>query len=863
MRCSRNKIKLTSTIVIVLLMASVALMAMPVQPVKAQLSATQPVSGPLPAGVTVNATVPAKAYLSFRPNPVGLGQPILVNIWTMPAPVAGRMQLDYKVTITKPDETKDVLVMNSYPDDGTQWFEYVVDQVGTWKLKFEFPGTYFPAGRYSKGYIVTNTTGSLYTESAYYEPSSTAEQTLTVQEEIVESWPPEALPTDYWTRPVAYEHREWWPILGNYPWYGPGGGTEWDALYPDTNPYWGNYFFTPWVQGPNTAHVAWKRQGAIAGILGGDWGVEVANLGFFSGSIGFNPTIVYAGRAYQTLVKDVNGEVKTVWQSYDIRTGEVYWEHVTEIASVGFGPYPTTYYAPSYIEYSKGQHPSGGGDPNRVIDVNLLYIGNGRLIKWNPFTGAVSANVSISPLTTGTYYMNAYVLSVQNIGTTTNPNYRLINWTTLGTTSNFASRVVSNITWPWSSLGTTVDYNVGIAASASSISRGGSYVAMNAMAASLTTGQLLWNITREGETVYSGSAVIADHGKVAILTEQGYFLALNLNSGQVAWKSEALAYPWDEPGFGAYAVESVYGLLYHEAYTGIYAFDWKTGKIAWKFEAPAAYPYETPYVDENGTTVYSWNTGALIADGKLYAYNTEHSATVPITRGWKLHCINATTGELIWSVMLPGASSKHATDIGAIADGYMTIFSSDGYMYVYGKGKSATTVTASPKTIANGAAVLIEGTVLDQSPAQPGTPCVSKESMATYMEYLHKQLPIDGIYHNVTVTGVPVRLLAIDSNGTVIDIGTATSDVSGTFGYAWTPPKEDIYKITATFAGDDSYGSSWAETHVSVGPAPASPTPTPEQPQAAPDSIPYIIGIGIAIILAVAVATILILKKRP
>jgi hypothetical protein len=213
--------------------------------------------------------------------------------------------------------------------------------------------------------------------------------------------------------------------------------------------------------------------------------------------------------------------------------------------------------------------------------------------------------------------------------------------------------------------------------------------------------------------------------------------------------------------------------------------------------------------------------------------------------------------------MLPGAASKHTTDIGAIADGYLTIFSSDGYMYVYGKGKSATTVTASPKTIANGASVLIEGTVLDQSPAQPSTPCVSKESMGTWMEYLHKQLPIDGIYHNVTVTGVPVRLLAIDSDGTVIDIGTATSDVSGTFGYAWTPPKEDIYKITATFAGDDSYGSSWAETHVSVGPAPAA-TPTPTaQPQAAPDNTGTIIGTGIAIIIAVVIATILILRKRP
>jgi hypothetical protein len=865
MKFSINKAKTATIVTIVLLMISVTLMTIPV---KAQLAAQQPVSGPLPAGVTVNATVHTTAYLSFRPQPVGLGQPFLVNLWTIPAPAVSRMQLDYKVTITKPDGTKDVLVMDSYPDDGTQWFEYVADQVGTWKLKFEFPGTYFPAGRYSRGYIVTNTTGTLYTESAYYEPSSTPEQTLTVQEKMVLSWPSEPLPTDYWTRPVAYEHRDWWPILGNYPWHGPGVGigTMWDELYPDTNQYWGFYYFVPWVQGPNSAHVVWKRLAvSVAGILGGDWGLKAADQTILSvNSPTGTPNIIYGGRAYQTLIKDVNGEAKPVWQSYDIRTGEVYWEHATAVASPAFGPSAATYYAPSYIEYATGLNPSGGGDPTGTITaVNLLFIGQGRLIKYYPFTGEVTANVSIAPLSSATYYMNGYALSVQNIGNVTVPNYRLINWTTIGTSTNFTSRIVSNVTWPFSSLGTAVDYNVGISALVSTISRGGAYVALNAMAADLKTGALLWNITREGETSYSASCVTADHGKLAILTEQGYYLALNLISGTEAWKSERMDYPWDEAGFGAYAVQSAYGLLYHEGYSAIYAFNWKTGKIAWKHETPAAYPYETPYVDENGTTVYSWNTDAWVADGKVYVYNTEHSATVPITRGWGLHCINATTGEGIWSVMLPGASSKHIEDIGAIADGYLSIFGSDGYTYVFGKGKSATTVTAPDTTVPLGTSVLIKGTVLDQSPAQPGTPCVSKESMATQMEYLHKQMPIDGIYHNETLTGVPLTLTAIGSDNTVIDIGTTTSNgYYGTFSKAWTPPKEDTYTIMASFNGDDSYGSSTAATAVSVGPAPASPTPTPTpQPQAQPDNTPLIYT-TVAIILAIAIATVLLLRRR-
>jgi len=61
--------------------------------------------------------------------------------------------------------------------------------------------------------------------------------------------------------------------------------------------------------------------------------------------------------------------------------------------------------------------------------------------------------------------------------------------------------------------------------------------------------------------------------------------------------------------------------------------------------------------------------------------------------------------------------------------------------------------------------------------------------------------------------------------------------------------------------GDDSYGSSFAQTYISVSEAPPA-TATPEPPQAPPDYTLAIIGTGIAMILAVAIATILILRKR-
>jgi hypothetical protein len=749
--------------------------------------------------------------------------------------------MDFKLTITKPDGTKDVITMNSYLNDGTAWLEYYADQVGTWKLKFEFPGNYFP------------------TLSLYANPSSTAEQTLTVQQDYVLGWPEGGFPTDYWTRPVAYEHREWWPILGGYPWYGRATNPLYDKMYPETNHYYlSQQYFTPWVLAPNSAHVVWKELAKMGGMLGADQGTRTQDASITDNTnSGTYPDVIQAGRAYQAYTKPGSGKTGvTYWKCYDIRTGELYWER----------PLETGESAPTIIEYGYAGIGGGGGDPEQVAVVRLISISGGYLRKYNLYTGAMVANISIAPMTGsgGTYYMNGHVLGIQNLGSTSNPNYRLINWTTFGTSSNFTARVIRNTSYARSSLPSYQDWEVGLGANVATISKQQIYSGINILGFDLMTGAQLWNTTVDGITPYSGSCNIADHGKIAVTTEQGSIMAWDLRTGALAWKSDPFEYPWDEPGFGGYGIASAYGLIYRNAYTGVYAFDWDNGKLAWKYEAPAWAAFETPYVNEDGETMYSWNIDAHIADGKYYIYNTEHSATNPITRGWSMHCINCTTGEKIWSVAIPGASSKHADDIGAIADGYLTLFSSDGYMYVFGKGKSATTVTAPDVAIPKGTGITIKGTVLDMSPGQPSTPWVSKDSMDLQMEYIHKQMPIDGIWHNETVTGVPVTLTAIGSDGTVTDIGVVTTNgYYGTFAEEWTPPKEGLWTITASFAGDDSYGSSSAATSVSVGPAPAEIV-IPEQ-VIPPDYTMTIVGATIAILIAVAVVGIglfLTLKKR-
>jgi hypothetical protein len=130
------------------------------------------------------------------------------------------------------------------------------------------------------------------------------------------------------------------------------------------------------------------------------------------------------------------------------------------------------------------------------------------------------------------------------------------------------------------------------------------------------------------------------------------------------------------------------------------------------------------------------------------------------------------------------------------------------------------------------------------------------------MEYLHTQMPIDGIWHNETITGVPVSLDTLDPNGNYVHIGDVTTEgYSGTFGYTWEPQVPGQYTVTATFMGDDSYSSSFATTYVSVGEAPPA-TATPEPPQAPPDYTPLLYALLAVGIIAIILILLVLFRKR-
>jgi outer membrane protein assembly factor BamB len=317
------------------------------------------------------------------------------------------------------------------------------------------------------------------------------------------------------------------------------------------------------------------------------------------------------------------------------------------------------------------------------------------------------------------------------------------------------------------------------------------------------------------------------------------------------------------------------GVIYNTGYDGmVRALNLTTGQLLWTWSTGSA-GLDSPY---GGWALQGGYTGPRFADGKFFAINGEHTPMAAPWKGGRVYAIDGKTGQETWSIS--GTQAEAAPS--AVAYGnFVYLNGYDGTVYCFGKGKSATTVTAPQTAVSQGTKVLISGTVLDQSPAQEGTPAISDASMSAWMEYLHMQKP-----KPTNTTGVTVKLTAVYSNSQTADIGNAISDIYGNYAIAWTPTAEGMYQIVATFAGTNSYGSSVASTYLIVGSAPAAPTPnvtptppaptptptltpppTPSptvapSPTEAPNTALYVGTAAVVIIAIVAIAALLLRRRK-
>jgi len=794
---------------------------------------------------TVNAVdFNTYAFLSVAPHPVGVGQTVTIIMWLdKPTPTAsgtlGDHWQNYEVTITKPDGTTETL--GPYEGDATaaHTIYYKPSKAGQYTFQFSFPGQWI------------NTT----TYTNWYKPSTSPKVNLTVQEDPIPWWPQTPLPTEYWARPIEGENIRWSSISGNWLIHGYSSISR----------------FAPYTTAPNTAHIMWTKETVIGGLVGGEFNESIYYNGQYEAS--FRPPVIINGRLYYNDWMSVPGG--TGFYPYppgfvcvDLRTGETLWRN-TELIN-GLGQQITAgqiFMWKSPTEYGAFPYLWQTGSTYRMYDA---YTG----VHWLDLANATAGG---KILFSETGDMLVYILngaknwlamwnSTKALITAAPGSYGITSWRPVyGSTLDWGRGIEWNVTVP------DVEGSQAIVDIASDVIVANNYGMTAPQTSGVVTyvayslkngeeGRQLWvkNVTVDtGSTNAQTTGPIHDGVFVRFVKETMQWYGYDAYTGVQLWGPTE---PYED-AYGMYGGggNGAYGNFYTMAYDGyVRAYNIKTGELLWKYYSGDS-GYATPY----GTwPFYESPNGFTIADGKVIACTSEHALNAPTWMGWKMHVINATTGDRVWDIL--GLMQNPV-----VADGYLlTLNGYDNRIYCFSKGPSATTIAASPKVSMHGSSVLVEGLVTDISPGTEeyartarfpnGVPAVSDENMTVWMEYVYmqKERPTD-------VTGVEVVISVLDPNNNCYEVGRTTSDASGMFKLAFTPEVPGEYTIIARFEGSESYWQSFAETAINVEEAPAAtpePTPTP-----VPLSEAYFVPAIIAIIAAIAVVglvIILMLRKR-
>jgi len=797
-------------------------------------------------------TIETYAYMEAFPNPIGVDQTIYIGFWLDKVPPTaigtyGVRWHNIKMTITKPNGDTEVLGPFDSDQAGGAWTTYVPDQVGTYKVVGDFPGqTIVEENPYPSSYEVLPI-GVEFTNDTYTANSATT-YFVVQQEPIATTYPPNPLPTEYWTRPINSMNREWYSIAGN--WLGLGV-----TIFGDTGTYDQNGNFNPYTIAPNSAHVVWTKPIAFGGQIGGEFGDTDTSL-YATGTAyepKFSPVVLqgilyytaYPGamnnpgpltavdiRTGQTLwTKNANGVLK-VGMIYNFITGNQYGAHAYLLT----GPSTANgFVVPPDLDNKWSMYDAMTGD--WILDIANASAGklvrgeNGEILSYTVAGGMLTLWNSSKCIIEGS--LKHYFYIVPNMWRP--PQGATIDW---NNGYEWSVPIDTNI----SGVPITPDLHIekisdGVILAAVQPKAynagalwfgnvpGGSQLGWQIEAGySAVDGHLLWGpINRTltpWTTVFPSTA---GEGVYTIYTLQtmtwnGY----NIKTGEKLWgpispKNSSWGY-YDYP----YCNQMIgYGNLYAWGLGGeVYCFDVKTGEQKWSWNAGSA-GFDTPY----GTWPLGTFGQSALADGKLYVASG-HDYTPPVFKGAKIYCLNATTGEEIWSSLCFNMLSGCAVTDGILVkhNGY------DNQIYAYGKGPSDTSVSAAPKVTVKGSSVVIEGTVMDISPGTEdaalrlrfpdGVPAISDEDQSKWMDYLYQQQP-----KPEDATGVEVFIKILDPNGDYYS-ATVTADSNGVFSHMWAPAIAGEYHVTAMFEGSESYYPSQKTATFGVDEAAAAGAPS-------------------------------------
>ena len=793
------------------------------------------------------------------PNPVGIGEEVLVRMGIIQA--TGDVSYGWTgitVTVTKPDGTTQTLGPFTTDSTGATFTTYIPNQVGTYKLVTNFPQQINPVTFFNvEG-------GNLILEGTVMLASTSQPLNLVVQQDPLPAYPGHALPTEYWSRPIDPQLREWFRISGN--WLARPDNAI--ALYND--------------DAPETAHVLWAKAMTTGGLTGGLWGegqvpssAETGDAyeGKFSNSVVMNGVLYYnvapQGFAGPT---ETNG-IRAV----DLHTGKELWFKNNTFLSFGQILYFNSFnydgvfdylwdasgpvwnaYDPFNGEwlYSMTNVPSGArvfGPSGEILIYEIDYA-NRRLALWNS-TAAGQQNLALFDI--GSWGRFVHKTTVDG------SSPRSYSWNvsipaglTAGTSfftpilKILPDRVIS------------VDFNqtrVRVWAVSTLPSSRGSLLFDKTWAAPTE-----W-LAGSNTIHYVGATDEAPDGVIAVWNKElTTHYGFSTETGDFLWQTDSEnwldAYGW---GNAEHTWYFAYGKLFSVGVGGIvYAYDLNTGDTVWTYNMTDA--YNEPVTGNNW-----WGWITLIADGKVYVSTVEHSAEMPIPRGGPLICINATNGSEVWRVNGMYRGTRWGGNAVMGDSIYTTMDTYDQRIYAVGKGPTQTTVNANPGVLSQSDGVMITGYVTDISPGTQsdalkmrfpnGVPAVTDEKQSEWMLYVYKQFD-----RPTNVDGVTVSLDVIDANGNYRNIGTTTADSNGFYSFNWTPDIEGKYTLFATFMGSNAYFASFAQTAFAV--TEASPTTQPTQPPGTSmiDQyfLPAVVGIILTIIIVGAIL-LFVLRKHP
>jgi len=846
-------------------------------------------------------SVPTYSFISVSPNPIGVGQTVNVNFWVnLPPPTASAQYGDrwhnMTVVVTKPDGTSTTLGPFTSDATGGTFTTYTPEVIGNYTFQMKFGGEKLQGLNTANGLPSTDPS-----VGDYFQPSTSNIWTLTVQQEQISYPPVVPLPTNYWTRPIYGENNNWNTIAGN--WLGLAASTfAATGMYNAT----GNY--NPYTTAPNSAHILWTKPEAFGGIIGGEFGSsETAN--YYSTSQ-YEPKfapIIMQGILYYTLYPGAS-TFPEGWVAVNLHTGETIWtktqaEANNEVLRCGqiFNEItPNQYGAQAYLWAIPLAGAGFMGAPSYMAMYDAM---TGKWIL--NVTGIPSALTLVEDDAgnLGAYYINSTTNFLTGSVTASLTFWNATRCINLYV-SNYGGGAPVADQWMWRPpQGGQLDFKQGIQWSVplpakdsagssltvmatyfgmqfpsyllgiSAIQSGVVYMQGSQSAQfsyqtgwqeeagfSALDGHQLWGAFNVSEVpfsiIYTGGNWAGSGARVELTESSLSVTGYSLTTGLKLWGPTVLPNASPFSSLGANSVVAN-GVDYIWLYGGdVYAYNIVTGELIWQYHTPSG-GYESPYGIE---PLWTFSVGT-VADGKLFVPEG-HMYSPPLFHDAQQLALNTTNGELVWSI-----DAFDVTSAPAISDGVMvTLNAYDNQIYAWGKGPTAMTAEVQPF----GSTMVIRGTVTDisagtkqEAPAANfphGVPAVSDASQKDWMEYIYMQQPCPN-----NVTGVPVSISVLDSNGNYRQIGSATSDGSGMYTFTWTPDISGDYTVYAIFAGSESYYPTAAETsfHVSESVTPA-PTATPISNIATTtDLMTYTAIAAIAIILAVAVATVLLLRKHP